>query len=108
MRVIKEAHLVERKRRRTSRKKMSDEAMTRKQRAKTMIIDVKRGGMRREEIERMLEAIFGSKAKKEIKRRRQTKRSPRELRSWRRERSSWKNGIKREVKRSTGRGKTED
>ena len=66
MRVIKEAHLVERKRRRTSRKKMSDEAMTRKQRAKTMIIDVKRGGMRREEIERRLELIFGKGSKKEI------------------------------------------
>ena len=34
IKVIKEAQLVERKRRRTSRKKMNDEAITRKQRAK--------------------------------------------------------------------------
>ena len=66
MKVIKEAHLVERKRRRTSRKKMSDEAMTRKQQAKTLIVDVKSGGTRREEIERRLELIFGKGSKKEI------------------------------------------
>lgn len=64
MKDIKEAH-VERKRRRTSRKKMSEEATTRKQRAKTMIVDVKRGGMRREEIERRLEEIFGKGSKEE-------------------------------------------
>ena len=45
---------------------MNDEAITRKQRAKTLIIDVKRGGMRREVIERRLELIFGKGSKKEI------------------------------------------
>ena len=43
MRVIKEAHNVERKRRQTSHKKKSDDAMTRTQRAKALICDVKQG-----------------------------------------------------------------
>ena len=59
MRVIKETHSIERKRRQTSRKKKSDETAARKQRAKTLIVDVKRGGMRKKEIARRLEDNFG-------------------------------------------------
>ena len=58
MRVIKEAHNAERKRRRTSRKKRNDEAKVRTQNAKALIAIVKRGGMRKEEIGRRLDEIF--------------------------------------------------
>ena len=51
MRIIKEAHNVERERRQTSRKKRSEEAATRTQKAKALISNIKRGGMRRVEIE---------------------------------------------------------
>ena len=37
----------------------SDDAMTRTQRAKSMIIYVERGGMRKEDVERRLDEIFG-------------------------------------------------
>ena len=66
MRVIKDAHNMERKRRQTSRKKKSDEAKTRTQRAKALVADIKRGRMKREEIERRLEGIFGKGAVQEI------------------------------------------
>ena len=66
MRVIKETHSIERKRRQTSRKKKSDETTARKQRAKTLIVDVKRGGMRKEEIEARIEEIFGKGSSQEI------------------------------------------
>ena len=59
MRVIKEAHDVERKRRQTCRKKRGDEARSRTQRAKSLILDIKRGGMRKEDVEKRLEEIFG-------------------------------------------------
>ena len=66
MLVIKEVHNVERKRRRTARKKRSEEAATRTQKAKALISNIKRGGMRKEEIERMLEKIFGKGSGQEI------------------------------------------
>ena len=66
MRIIKEAHNVERKRRQTARKKRSEESATRTQKAKALIFNIKRGGMRKEEIERMLEKIFGKGSGQEI------------------------------------------
>ena len=66
IRVIKEAHNMERKRRQTSRKKKSDEAKTRTQRAKALVADIKRGRMKREEIEMRLEVIFLKGAVQEI------------------------------------------
>ena len=60
MRVIKEAHNAERKRRQSTRKKNKDQATVRTQRAKALIAIVKRGGMRREEIGRRLDEIFGN------------------------------------------------
>ena len=66
MRVIKEAHLVERKRRQTSRKRKDAQASLLTQRAKTLVINIKRGGMRREEIEKRLEEIFGKGSRQEI------------------------------------------
>ena len=65
-RVIKEAHLVERKRRHTSRMKRMDESKTRTQRAKALIAEIRRGGMRKEEIEKSLEKIFGEGSSQEI------------------------------------------
>ena len=66
MLVIKEANNVERKRRQTARKERSEEAATRTQKAKAMISNIKRGGMRKEEIERMLEKILGKGSGQEI------------------------------------------
>ena len=57
---------MERKRRQTSRKKRSEEAATRTQKAKARIFNVKRGGMRKEEIGRMPEKIFGKGRGQEI------------------------------------------
>ena len=57
--VIKEAHIVERKRRQTARKRKSEEIASLTQRAKTLICEVKRGGLKKEEIERRLVCIFG-------------------------------------------------
>ena len=59
MLVIKEAHNVERKRRRTATKRKSEEVASLIQRAKTLICEVKRGGLKKEEIERRLVCIFG-------------------------------------------------
>ena len=56
--VIKEVHNVERKRRQTARKRKSEEVVSLTQRAKTLICEVKRGGLKKEEIERRLVCIF--------------------------------------------------
>ena len=66
MMVIRETNLVERKRRRTTRNVNRDEINRRTQRAKTLIVAVRQGGMRKEEIERRLEDIFGRGSSKEI------------------------------------------
>ena len=66
MRVVREAHNVEQKRRQTSRKKRNDEAIVRTQKAKALIAIVKRGGIRREEIGRRLDEIFGNGSGDEI------------------------------------------
>ena len=50
IRDIEEAHIVERKRRHTSRMKRMDESKTRTQRAKAPIAEIRRRGMRKEEI----------------------------------------------------------
>ena len=49
-------------------RKKKDETTARKQRAKMLIVDVKRGGVRKEEIKRRLEEIFGKGSCKEIER----------------------------------------
>ena len=59
MRVIREAHIVERKRRQSTRKKRKDESKTRMQKAKALIAEIRRGAMRKEDIEKRLEKIFG-------------------------------------------------
>ena len=66
MKVIKEAHNKERKRRQTSRKKRSDDAMIRKQKAKTLIQINKRSGMRKDEIEKRIEETFGQGSRQDI------------------------------------------
>ena len=55
-----------RKRRQTARKKRSEEAATRTQKAKALISNIKRGSMRKDEIERMLEKIFGKRRGQEL------------------------------------------
>ena len=64
--VIKEAHNRERKRRQTARKEKCDEIKTRTQQAKSLIANIKRGGMRKEEIVERLERIFGKGSGQEI------------------------------------------
>ena len=64
--VIKEAHNVERKRRQTSRKKMSEEVTAITQKAKTLIFEIRRGGLRKEDVVKRLENIFGEGSGKEI------------------------------------------
>ena len=66
MMVIKEAHNIERKRRQSSRKKKNDDAKTRTQRVKALICIIKQGKMRKEDIERNVEVIFGKGSKEEI------------------------------------------
>ena len=66
MKVIKEAHNVERKRRQTARKNKEGETKARTQRAKSLIASVKGGRMSKDDIERSLEAIFGNGSSKEI------------------------------------------
>ena len=66
MKVIKEAHNVERKRRQTSRKKKEAETKAITQRAKSLIASVKGGRMTKGDSERSLEAIFGKGSSKEI------------------------------------------
>ena len=67
MRVIREAHNTERKRRQSSRKKKSDDAKTRTQRTKSLICDIKRGRLRKEDIGKRLEEIFGKGSGEEIR-----------------------------------------
>ena len=66
MKVIKEAHNVEKKRRQTSRKRKREEVTIKTQRAKALIFDIRRGQLRKEEIERRLEDIFGKGSRQEI------------------------------------------
>ena len=65
-RVIREAHLVERKRRQTSRMKRMDKSKTRTHRAEELIGEIKLGGMMKDEIEKSLERIFGERSSREI------------------------------------------
>ena len=67
MRVIKEAVNVEKKRRQTSKKRLSDETSKRTQRAKSLILDIRHGRlMNKEEIGRRFEEIFGHGSSQEI------------------------------------------
>ena len=58
MKIIKEAHNLERKRRQASRKKRIDETNTRTQKVKALIARVRRGEMRKEGSVTKLEEIF--------------------------------------------------
>ena len=66
MRVIKEAYNAERKRRQTTRTKKCDETAVRKQKAKTLISMIRRGGMKKEDIIRRVEEVFGKGSSQEI------------------------------------------
>ena len=66
MRVIKKAHITEKKRGQTAQKKRGDETNTRTQRTKALITEIKRGKMRKGEIIRRLESIFGEGSGREI------------------------------------------
>ena len=66
MRVIKESRNVEQKRRKTTRQKRHDETETRTQKAKALVADIKHEKMKREDIERRLEEIFGQGSRQEL------------------------------------------
>ena len=66
MMVIKEAHNVERKRRQTAKKTTSEDATKRTQRAKALVVEIKRGRMRKDEVVRSLEEIFGKGSGQEL------------------------------------------
>ena len=66
MRVIKEAHNVERKRRQSAKKKKLEEAVKRTQKAKSLIAEIRRRDMRKEEIEARIEELFGKGSSQEI------------------------------------------
>ena len=91
---INETHNLERKRRQTSRKERSEEYAIRTQKAKALIFNIKRGGMRKEEIEQMLEKISGKGSVQEIENANTMERSPNESKSFQGERSSWKRGTR--------------
>ena len=65
MRVVKNVHSVEKERKHSSLKKKTDKIGPRMQRAKSMIFDVKRGGMRKEVVKRRLDEIFGKGSRDE-------------------------------------------
>ena len=67
MKVIKEAHNVEKKRRQTSRKRKREEVTIKTQRAKALIFDIRRGQLRKEEIERKPEGYSASGAVERLK-----------------------------------------
>ena len=66
MMVIKEAHNVERKRRQSAKKKKLEEAVKRTQKAKSLIAEIRRRDVNKEEIEARIEAIFGKGSSQEI------------------------------------------
>ena len=66
MSVIKESHTVERKRREMAKKNMSEESSKKIQKAKALIVSIKRGQMEKEEIKRKLDALFGKGSHQEI------------------------------------------
>ena len=66
MRVIKEAHNTQRKRRLSGKKKMNEEARKRTQQAKALSAIVKQGKMSKVEVMRRLEEIFGRGSSQEI------------------------------------------
>ena len=66
MRVIREAHNAEKKRRQTSQKRKSAEVTKRTQRVKSLISCIKQGKMIIEEIKTRLEEIFGKGSSQEI------------------------------------------
>ena len=66
MKVIKEARNAERKRRQTARKKKSEESLKRTQKAKSLIGEIRRREMKKDDIECRIEAIFGKGSAQEI------------------------------------------
>ena len=66
MKVIKEAHNVEKKRRQTSRKRKKEDIRNKTQMAKSLIFEIRRGRMRKEEVEKRIEEIFGQGSRQEI------------------------------------------
>ena len=66
IRVVKEAHLVEKKRKQTTGKEKRDAATKMVRKAKALIDIVKQGKMSREEIERNVEVIFGKGSRQEL------------------------------------------
>ena len=66
MSVIKEAHNVERKRRQVARKNQSEKSSKTIQKAKSLIANIRRGQLKKEEIERKLDTIFGKGSHEEI------------------------------------------
>ena len=68
MRVIREAHNAEKKRRKMSQKRKNEDVTKRIQRTKTLISRIKRGEMRVEDIKRRLDEIFGKGSSQEIER----------------------------------------
>ena len=66
IKVIREAHNVERKRRQTTRKKRSEDAIKRTQKAKSLIPEIRRIEMSEEELEERIEETFGKGSGQEI------------------------------------------
>ena len=91
MSVIKEARNVERKRRQSSRKKKKDETKSRTQKAKTLISTIRRG-LRRDEIEKRLEEIFGRGSKQEIEKSTTNEKIIERIEELSKRESSWKSG----------------
>ena len=66
MSVKKEAHITERERMWTAKKEKSEERRTRTKRAKALISQIKKGEIRKEDISRSVELIFGKGSWQEI------------------------------------------
>ena len=66
MRVIRESNNVERKRRQMAQKNKCEETSKTIQKAKALIAKIKRGQLKKEEIERKLDSIFGEGSHQEI------------------------------------------
>ena len=68
MKVIREAHNTEKKRRLSSQRKKCEDERKRVQRAKTLICEIKGGRIRKEDIKRRREEIYGNGSSHEIER----------------------------------------
>ena len=92
MRAVKEAYNVEKRRRQTARKKRSEESSKRTQKAKSLIVEIRKRKMTYEEIESRREEIFGRGSSQETEKAITREKSSRGSKKWPKGNSNLTNG----------------